>query len=171
VLLGDFLSNHPLCSLNILLGICLKLYLLRKNSKKPACMQGYIPYLFLSQNPIFLNFVRIKVQKEKGGFCMVEIEMKVNPSYVDDELGIGFEFEFKCSQKKIGEAFVITYAYDQQITHSKGLSYPKSLHSNKQAVIKHFDVITEYKDGCVKKLMHFLNVIGISSIHELHAVG
>jgi hypothetical protein len=102
---------------------------------------------------------------------MVEIEMKVNPSYVDDELAIGFEFEFKCSKKKIGEAFVVTYAYDQQIANSKGISYPKSLHRNKQAVVKQFDAIEEYKDGCVKKLMHFLNVIGINSIHELDAVG
>ncbi|MGF2618158.1 hypothetical protein FZC84_20895 [Rossellomorea vietnamensis] len=95
---------------------------------------------------------------------MSEIEMKVIPSYIDDELAIVFHFEFKASHMKVGEAAVCTYKLtDSQSSQSTG---PKGFRKNKYAVLKELDVIDEYKYAALKKISHFLKVIGITTLAQ-----
>ncbi|WP_456273114.1 hypothetical protein [Bacillus sp. AK031] len=93
---------------------------------------------------------------------MSEIEMKVIPSYIDDELAIVFHFEFETSKMKVGEATVCTYTLtNSQSIHSAG---PHNFRKNKYAVLKELDVIEEYKYTVLKMISHFLKVIGISGL-------
>jgi hypothetical protein len=96
---------------------------------------------------------------------MCEVEMKVIPSFIDDELAIVFHFEFKSSQMKIGEATVYIYKHTDSQTNPQS-SGPKGFRKNKYAALKDFEVIEEYKFTALKKINHFLRVIGISVLSQ-----
>ncbi|TYR75225.1 hypothetical protein FZC79_10690 [Rossellomorea vietnamensis] len=96
---------------------------------------------------------------------MSEINMKVIPSYVDDELAILFHFEFKFSQMKVGEATVCTYKLTDSQNDSQATG-PKGFRKNKYAILTELDVMEEYKLTALKKISHFLKVIGISSLAQ-----
>jgi hypothetical protein len=89
--------------------------------------------------------------------------MKVNPSYLDDELVIAFTFQFQLSQNKIGEAVVFTYPELSSSNEEKELYYNDRtmLKNNKFAILKEFNVIKEYEKDSMAKLLYFLKVIGI----------
>jgi hypothetical protein len=97
---------------------------------------------------------------------MKDISMKVNPLYSEVDLSIQFHFEFIVGDSKIGEAMVSTYSIPNgNETHrqSHSVSFVKS---EKCAVIDRFEVINDTEQGCMKKLCHFLGVIGIKEIHS-----
>lgn len=96
---------------------------------------------------------------------MCEIEMKVIPSFIDEELAIVFHFEFKKSQMKIGEATVCTYKHTDSQTNPQTLG-ARGFRKNKYAMLKEFEVIEEYKFTAFKKINHFLRVIGISVLSQ-----
>ncbi|WP_113928335.1 hypothetical protein [Bacillus sp. P14.5] len=96
---------------------------------------------------------------------MSEIEMKVIPSYIDDELAIVFHFEFKTSQMKVGEAKVYTYKLtDSPLKNTS--DGPKSFRRNKYAVLKEIDIFEEYRYLALNKISHFLKIIGIPAVAQ-----
>jgi hypothetical protein len=96
---------------------------------------------------------------------MCEIEMNVIPSFIDDELAIVFHFEFRESHMKIGEATVYTYKHTDSQNNPQTHG-PKGFRKNKYALLKEFEVIEEYKFIALKKINHFLQVIGISVLSQ-----
>ncbi len=97
---------------------------------------------------------------------MKDINMKVNPLYLDVDLSIAFQFEFEKSGSKVGEALVSTYPSNENnvtVRKTKQISYTKS---EKIAVIDNFEVIGGVEKICMKKLTHFLKVIGITDIRH-----
>jgi hypothetical protein len=118
----------------------------------------------LSQIPHLQKFAILILQMIREVIRMSEIDMKVIPSYIDDELAILFHFEFKTSQMKVGEATVCTYT----LTDSQGIQTagPKNYRKNKYAVLKDLDIIEDYKLAALKKISHFLKVIGISTLAQ-----
>ncbi|RIW36069.1 hypothetical protein D3H55_06315 [Bacillus salacetis] len=94
---------------------------------------------------------------------MSEIEMKVIPSYIDDELAIVFHFEFKTSQMKVGEATVYTYKLTDSHSQTAG---PKGFRKNKYAVLKELEILEEYRYIALNKVSHFLKVIGIPAVAQ-----
>ncbi|WGG45463.1 hypothetical protein [Rossellomorea sp. DA94] len=97
---------------------------------------------------------------------MKNISMKVNPLYSDVDLSIVFQFEFEQFGNKIGEAFVSTYptaGNPVQIRKGKHGSFTKT---DKTAVIDQFEVVGGVEKNCMKKLKHFLGVIGISDVQS-----
>jgi hypothetical protein len=96
---------------------------------------------------------------------MKDISMKVNPLYSEVDLSIQFHFEFTQGDNKIGEALASTYSISDDTGNPrqmKGFTYHKP---NKCAVIDRFEVINETEDFCMKKLQHFLKVIGMGEVH------
>jgi hypothetical protein len=92
---------------------------------------------------------------------MKMVDMKVVPSYLDEDMVIAFHFEFHFFKQKIGSATVYTYAennnpYDSSNTARK----------NKKAVIKDFSVIDDFSPLSMTKLVQFLKKIGIRNIRE-----
>ncbi|MGM0843573.1 MAG: hypothetical protein ACQEUT_01250 [Bacillota bacterium] len=96
---------------------------------------------------------------------MCEVEMKVIPSFIDDELAIVFHFEFKESQMKIGAATVYTYKHTDSQNNPQPLG-AKGFRKNKYAVLREFEVLDEYKFAALKKMNHFLKVIGTSALSQ-----
>lgn len=95
---------------------------------------------------------------------MKSISMKVNPLYSDMDMSIQFHFEFSKGDCKVGEAMVSTYAMDNQIVYRK--SHGATAASiEKCAVIDQFDVLGELGEVSMKKLRHFLKVIGMNEVH------
>lgn len=96
---------------------------------------------------------------------MSEIEMKVIPSYIDDELAIVFHFEFKTSQMKVGEAKVCTYKLTDSHLKTRSAG-PKGFRKNKYAVLKELEIIEEYRYIALNKISNFLKVIGIPAVAQ-----
>ncbi|UXH43180.1 hypothetical protein N5C46_15975 [Rossellomorea vietnamensis] len=96
---------------------------------------------------------------------MKSISMKVNPLYSDVDLSIVFQFEFSKGNCKVGEAMVSTYSMDNSVTYRKSLLVPAAK-VDKCAVIDQFDIIGDLEELCMKKLQHFLKVIGMKEIHS-----
>ncbi|MGM0842321.1 MAG: hypothetical protein ACQEWE_16410 [Bacillota bacterium] len=93
-----------------------------------------------------------------------EISMKVTPIFQDSDLSISFHFEFKKSRNKIGEAFVSTYQSQQSPGEIRSFRNGSRVKENKIAIINRFEVVGELNEPCLKKLKHFLAVIGIAEI-------
>ncbi|WP_442596364.1 hypothetical protein [Neobacillus sp. D3-1R] len=79
-----------------------------------------------------------------------EFEMKVLPSFQEDE--IIFSFRFMKEKNNIGEAVIHTYASDI-------FQKQESLHTI--AFCKEFFILEEYRNVSLKKIMDFLKMIGI----------
>ncbi|QTC40495.1 hypothetical protein I7V34_15115 [Bacillus sp. V3] len=97
---------------------------------------------------------------------MKDINMKVNPLYSDVDLSIQFHFDFTLGDTKIGEASASTYSISNDTysgSQTKNVTYLKT---KKCAVIDRFDVINETEALCMKKIHHFLQVIGMIDIHS-----
>ncbi|WP_034765298.1 hypothetical protein [Rossellomorea vietnamensis] len=95
---------------------------------------------------------------------MKSISMKVNPLYSDVDLSIVFQFEFSKGDCKVGEAMVSTYTMNNSVTNRKSLLV-QAAKVDKCAVIDQFDIIGDLEELCMKKLQHFLKVIGMKEIH------
>jgi hypothetical protein len=97
---------------------------------------------------------------------MKELNMKVNPLYSEVDLSIQFHFEFIQGESKVGEALVSTYSIlesNETSRQSKSASFAKT---QKCAVIDRFEVINDTEKACMKKLRHFLQVIGMKEVHS-----
>jgi hypothetical protein len=95
---------------------------------------------------------------------MKNISMKVNPLYSDMDMSIQFHFEFSKGDCKVGEAMVSTYVMDNYVTYRKS-HCGTSVSIEKCAVIDRFDVLSELGEASMKKLNHFLKVIGMKEVH------
>lgn len=101
---------------------------------------------------------------------MKSISMKVNPLYSDVDLSIVFQFEFSKGDCKVGEAMVSTYTMNNSVTNRKSLLVPAAK-VDKCAVIDRFEIIGDLEELCMKKLQHFLKVIGMKEIHSGYDMG
>jgi hypothetical protein len=101
---------------------------------------------------------------------MKSISMKVNPLYSDVDLSIVFQFEFSKGDCKVGEAMVSTYSMNNSVTYRKSLLVPAAK-VDKCAVIDQFEIIGDLEELCMKKLQHFLKVIGMKEIHSGYDMG
>jgi hypothetical protein len=107
---------------------------------------------------------------------MNEVEMKVMPSYREEECSIIFSFHFKDGRQKIGEAVICTCseAFLSARSDLKEFSFtPKagknSSIQNTIAYFTEFQIIEEYKRASLKKIMEFLNIIGIKKfLYQRH---
>ncbi|WP_175990063.1 hypothetical protein [Bacillus sp. Marseille-Q1617] len=97
---------------------------------------------------------------------MKDINMKVNPLYSDVDLSIQFHFEFTQGDTKIGEASASTYSIANDTYSRSQTNNVTYLKTKKCAVIDRFDVVNETEALCMKKLQHFLQVIGMKEIHS-----
>jgi hypothetical protein len=97
---------------------------------------------------------------------MKELNMKVNPLYLDVDLSIAFQFEFEQFGNKVGEAFVSTYTTAGNTVQIRKGKHGSLAKADKTAVIDQFEVIGEVEKTCMKKLKHFLNVIGITDVQS-----
>ncbi|NMH67654.1 hypothetical protein HF072_02475 [Bacillus sp. RO3] len=95
---------------------------------------------------------------------MKNISMKVNPLYSDMDMSIQFHFEFSKGDCKIGEAMASTYVMDNHVTYRKSQSATAAV-VEKCAVIDQFEIVGELAEPCMKKLQHFLKVIGMKEVH------
>ncbi|MCC5803156.1 hypothetical protein [Rossellomorea vietnamensis] len=95
---------------------------------------------------------------------MKSISMKVNPLYSDLDMSIQFHFEFSKGDCKVGEAMVSTYALNNSVTYRKSQQVTTAS-IEKCAVIDRFDIVGELGEPCMKKLQHFLKVIGMKETH------
>ena len=105
---------------------------------------------------------------------MIDINMKVQPSFYDDECAIVFSFYFDRAAKKVGEAVVYTCKKTHEHRHTLDNidtgehNDPKS-GQDKVAYLKEFSIVDEYQASSMKKIQHFLDVIGIeNSIGQHH---
>jgi hypothetical protein len=97
-----------------------------------------------------------------------ELEMRILPSFCDEECAIVFSFHFKAKQQKIGEAVIYTCSKEYQDQDTKMLSSgcrlqreTDGLPVNNIAYIKEFSVMEEYKQKSYRSLLEFLGIIGI----------
>ncbi|MGG4265313.1 hypothetical protein [Peribacillus simplex] len=90
---------------------------------------------------------------------MIDINMKVQPSFYDEECAIVFSFYFDEATRKIGEAVVYTCKKSDEKEYSH--DYIDTDIQEKIAYIKEFSIVDEYQATSMKKIQHFLNVIGI----------
>ncbi|MDQ0218461.1 hypothetical protein ELQ35_03685 [Peribacillus cavernae] len=88
---------------------------------------------------------------------MVDVNMKVQPSFFDKECAIVFSFYFDAAVGEVGEAVVYTCEEKNPVTLQGG----NSLNKEKIAFVKEFSIVKEYQDVSLKKIKEFLNVIGI----------
>lgn len=91
----------------------------------------------------------------------MDIEMKIQPSFIDHECAIVFSFYFSRDAKKIGEAVV--YTYDEKPCEDEDLKITANAdqQSRKVAYLKEISICEEYIKLSLSKIYHFLNVIGI----------
>ncbi|MGG3942811.1 hypothetical protein ABEV54_15375 [Peribacillus psychrosaccharolyticus] len=88
---------------------------------------------------------------------MLDINMKVNPSFFDDECAIVFSFSFVRESKKIGEAIIYT-------CEESGEEEIYAIHDEQKekiAYLREFSIMEEYHESSMKKIQHFLKIIGI----------
>ncbi|MFF2287577.1 hypothetical protein [Peribacillus butanolivorans] len=90
---------------------------------------------------------------------MIDINMKVQPSFYDEECAIVFSFYFDKATKKIGEAVVYTCKKSNEKGYNQD-NIDTDIQEN-IAYIKEFSIVDEYQATSMKKIQHFLDVIGI----------
>lgn len=99
---------------------------------------------------------------------MNEVEMKVLPSFKEEECSIIFSFHFKNGHQKIGEAVICTCS-EAFLTARHGMKeFNFSAMSGKSqdlqstiAYFKEFQIVEEYKRASFRKILEFLKIIGI----------
>ncbi|RLQ96818.1 hypothetical protein [Falsibacillus albus] len=107
---------------------------------------------------------------------MNELEMKIEPSFVEEDLAIVFSFDFMRFSKKMGEAVVYTFSETQDPSWESFSSteyielMPALKNQNgKIAVIHDITILEEYKKQSMNKMFHFLKIIGISKVYFLQS--
>ncbi|RDI40151.1 hypothetical protein [Falsibacillus pallidus] len=108
---------------------------------------------------------------------MNELEMKIEPSFLDQDNVIVFSFDFMSFSNKIGEGVVYTYS---EHNHPHPLTYnsrecfdlmPVLKNQNGNiAVIHDLTILEEYKEYSMKKMLHFLKIIGISKVYFANSI-
>ncbi|WP_077215013.1 hypothetical protein [Bacillus dakarensis] len=95
----------------------------------------------------------------------MDIEMKIQPSFIDHECAIVFSFYFSKNAKKIGEAVVFTYgeAPCEEIESNRRTTthHHPAGQKKKIAYLKEHTICEEYIKISLNKIHHFLNIIGI----------
>lgn len=99
----------------------------------------------------------------------MDLEMKVQPAFLDDECAIVFSFYFCKASRKMGEAII--YTYDEKAADQKRVTdieaymrkKRKSHGAGKVAYMKEFSICEEYEDISLNKIMNFLEIIGIQT--------
>ena len=100
---------------------------------------------------------------------MIDINMKVQPSFYDDECAIVFSFYFDRATRKIGEAVV--YTCEKSNEKEGNQDHIDTNVQEKIAYIKEFSIVDEYQATSMKKIKHFLNVIGIKKCVKYNLQG
>lgn len=88
---------------------------------------------------------------------MIDVEMKIRPSFYDEECAIVFSFYFDVGAGKVGEAVIYTCEEKKPVL----TSFNDSLCKEKIAFVKEISIVEEYKDASMKKMKDFLNILGI----------
>lgn len=108
---------------------------------------------------------------------MNEVEMKVMPTYRDEECSIIFSFHFKNGRQKIGEAVICTCseAFLTARSDMKEFTFISKAgkHSSLQNTIAYFtefQIVEEYKRASLRKIIEFLNIIGIKKFLYQHQI-
>ncbi|WP_199880693.1 hypothetical protein [Bacillus massiliglaciei] len=92
---------------------------------------------------------------------MENVSMKVIPSFYDEECAIVFSFSFSEEANKIGEAVIYTCNDTKYTGPDQSALYSAPSSCEKIAYIKKFSIMDEYKALTMKKIQHFMNIIGI----------
>lgn len=79
-----------------------------------------------------------------------EIEMRVLPTFMEEECAIVFSFHFIKDQIKIGEVIILTCM-------EKFKKKPLTI-----AYCQEFSILEKYKNTSMRMLMNFLKIIGIN---------
>lgn len=85
-----------------------------------------------------------------------DIEMKVFPSFIEDDCKIIFSFRFVKDKISIGEAVIHTYV---------GELFKKQDSLNTIAYCQEFSILEEYRNTSFKNIMDFLKIIGIKRFY------
>ncbi|RFU60753.1 hypothetical protein [Peribacillus glennii] len=88
---------------------------------------------------------------------MAEVNMKIRPSFQEEECAIVFSFSFNSASGQVGVAVVYTCEEKKPME----LTFGDSLCREKIAFVKEFEITEEYRDASMKKMTHFLNILGI----------
>lgn len=98
----------------------------------------------------------------------MELNVKVQPKFIDGECSIEFSFSFDWENKKIGEAVILTCEeeMDAQLIEEKPMLNPKKRETKypKIAFVTDLAVIDGHKTAAINEIKKFLNVIGIQNI-------
>ncbi|MCA1040491.1 hypothetical protein LCM00_13340 [Bacillus infantis] len=95
-----------------------------------------------------------------------DFEMRVLPSFCDEQCTIVFSFSFRIGKKKIGEAIILTCSAglkeaSQSVLLQKNDPLPEPSLNGTIAYVKEFEVIEEFKGRSFAKVMEFLKIIGV----------
>ncbi|WP_409303119.1 hypothetical protein [Peribacillus sp. SCS-155] len=91
---------------------------------------------------------------------MIDINMRVRPSFYDEECAIVFSFYFHDKLKKLGEAIIYTCeAPVGRLVKNESVSRI----SEKVAYIKEFTIVKEYEALSLEKIKQFLKMCGIKT--------
>ncbi|WP_433744905.1 hypothetical protein [Falsibacillus pallidus] len=103
---------------------------------------------------------------------MNEMEMKIEPSFLEEDNAIVFSFNFMVFADKIGEAVVYTYSehnHPHPLTYNSRECYDLmpvlNNQKGKMAVIHDVTILEENKEQGLKKILYFLKIIGISKVY------
>lgn len=104
-----------------------------------------------------------------------DLEMTVNPTYLDEQCTIVFSCLFKSKQKKMGEAVIYTGAAEFIEAQQKGEPITSELLMKRKkqdtiAWLKQLTIVEEYKEQTVVEISEFVKKLGIHTfIHREEA--
>ena len=98
----------------------------------------------------------------------MDLNVKVEPKFIEGECSIEFSFLFDRENRKIGEAVILTCEeeMDAQLIEETPMLNPKKRLTNypKIAFVKDLVVVDGHKTAAINEINKFLNVIGIQNI-------
>ena len=99
----------------------------------------------------------------------MELNVQVQPKFIDGECSIEFSFFFDRGNMKIGEAVILTCEeeMDAQLIEETPMLNPKKRETKypKIAFVTDLVVIDGHKTAVINEIKKFLNVIGIQNIN------
>ncbi len=98
----------------------------------------------------------------------MELDMKIQPMFLDDECAIVFSFYFKKAAQKIGEAIIYTCTcnYTPLEKQHFDLVHNEFQNGEKVAFVESFTVVEEFRSATYEKIREFLSVIGIQNFYS-----
>ncbi|SFC22818.1 hypothetical protein SAMN05443252_102291 [Bacillus sp. OV322] len=94
----------------------------------------------------------------------MDINMKVQPSFFDEECAIVFSFYFDQEAKKIGEAVI--YTCEEEDCLKKDCQADSKELKEKVAYVEQFSIVKEYQSASMEKITQFLNILGIKKCRQ-----